>query len=487
MPAQIIYPDIIENAITEIEHFLAKEANIFLKQYSLISTRSLVLLVMQKDQEILTNLQQQLASFYFIEDLIDHVQAQLGRTITEEIAFIRQQKALELEQEVLQEIGDSKVGIGEKLHQLMINPVTGFPLLLIILYYGVYQFVGNFGAGTLVDLIEGFFAEKLNPIVNHIVALIFPWQTVQDLFANDYGIITLGIRYATAIILPIVATYFLMFSLLEDTGYLPRLSLMLDRLFKTMGLSGRAVIPIVLGLGCDTMATVVTRTLETKRERIIATFLLALAIPCAAQWGVILGLLAQKPVALFLWATVVITIFLMAGFLTSRLLPGKVANFYMEIPPLRFPKIQNIITKTYVRMKWYFWEIIPLFIYASILIWFGRLTGLFDLIISWLNPLTLSLGLPAEVSPIFLYGFFRRDYGAAGLFDLQASAGLTGNQLVICAIILTLFLPCIAQLQVMLKERGWKTTLMMVAFIFPFAFGVGYLVNQGLNILGLTI
>jgi len=159
----------------------------------------------------------------------------------------------------------------------------------------------------------------------------------------------------------------------------------------------------------------------------------------------------------------------------------------MEIPPLRLPKLKNIITKTYVRMQWYFWEIIPLFIYASILIWLGRLTGLFDLIITWLEPVSLGLGLPKEVAPVFLYGFFRRDYGAAGLFDIQKNIGLTGNQLVICAIVLTIFLPCIAQFQVMLKEQGWKNTLIMVSFIFPFAFFVGFCVFHGLQITGINL
>jgi ferrous iron transport protein B len=486
MSTKINYVPSIENALEEIENILLSKAPEFLENNSLISRRSLGLLILQKDEEIWQNVQINVPIYTEIERIIWETQTQLGKPITEAIAFTRQQIALELEQQVLQESDFNHNGIGEKLHQLMVNPLTGFPILLLILYYGVYQFVGNFGAGTLVDLIETFFEEKINPVVNQVVATIIPWQFLQDLFANDYGIITLGIRYATAIILPIVATYFLVFSIMEDTGYLPRLSLMLDRLFKTMGLSGRAVIPMVLGFGCDTMATVVTRTLETKRERLIATFLLSLAIPCAAQWGVILGLLAENPRALLFWGIVVSSVFLLAGYLTSRLLPGKEASFYMEIPPLRLPKLKNIITKTYVRMTWYFWEIIPLFIYASILIWFGRLTGLFDLIISWIEPICLALQLPTEVAPIFLYGFFRRDYGAAGLFDIQSNHGLTGNQLVVCAIILTLFLPCIAQFQVMLKEQGWQKTLPMVLFIFPFAFFVGYLVTQGLNIFGLN-
>jgi ferrous iron transport protein B len=235
------------------------------------------------------------------------------------------------------------------------------------------------------------------------------------------------------------------------------------------------------------MATLVTRTLETTRERLIATFLLSLAIPCAAQWGVIVGLLAQKPAALLIWGGVIGAIFMITGFVSARLLPGNPASFYMEIPPLRFPKLQNILVKTYLRMKWYFLEILPLFIWASVIIWLGRLTGLFGWIIQGIEPIALGLGLPREAAPIFLYGFFRRDYGAAGLFDMQQEGIFTGNQLVVTAIVLTLFLPCIAQLQVMLKERGAKITWAIVAFIFPFAFFVGYLVNSLLNVLGVTI
>jgi ferrous iron transport protein B len=262
---------------------------------------------------------------------------------------------------------------------------------------------------------------------------------------------------------------------------------MLDQLFKMMGLSGRAVIPMVLGLGCDTMATMVTRTLETRRERLLTTFLLALAVPCAAQWGLILGLLAQKPAALMVWGGFMVAVFIGMGYLMARILPGQAADFYIEVPPLRFPKLKNIFTKTWVRVKWYFLEVLPLFIWASVFIWIGRLTGLFDLIVGGLQPVATALSLPIEAAPIFLYGFFRRDYGAAGLFDLQQQGTLSGNQLVVAAIVLTLFLPCIAQLQMMLKEQGARLTLAIVAFIFPFAFIMGYLVNSALNLMGVSL
>ena len=200
---------------------------------------------------------------------------------------------------------------------------------------------------------------------------------IRELFVGEYGIITLGLRYAVGIILPIVATFFLFFSLLEDSGYFPRLALLVDRLFKKIGLTGRAVIPMVLGFGCDTMATMVTRTLETVRERIIATLLLALAIPCSAQLGVILALLSKAPGALLVWSVCLLLIFLVIGFLAARVVPGETPMFYMELPPMRLPQLSNVLTKTYTRMQWYFMEILPLFILASVLLWLGKITGFF--------------------------------------------------------------------------------------------------------------
>ena len=138
----------------------------------------------------------------------------------------------------------------------------------------MYKFVGEFGAGTVVDFLERTIFEKyLNPFVAKIVVQIIPWKVLQDLFVGEYGVITLGLRYAVALILPIVTFFFIIFSIIKDTGYLPRLAMLIDRSFKKIGLSGRAVIPMVLGFGCDTMATMVARTLPTRRERIIATML----------------------------------------------------------------------------------------------------------------------------------------------------------------------------------------------------------------------
>lgn len=166
------------------------------------------------------------------------------------------------------------------------QPLTGLPILFLVLYFGLYKFVGEFGGGTLVDLLENrLFGEQINPFLTHWVKTLIPFAPIQELLVGEYGVFTLGVTYAVALILPIVGTFFLMFSLLEDSGYFPRLAMLIDRLFKKIGLNGRAVIPMVLGFGCDTMATLVTRILETPRERLIATFCWLWLSPARRSWA----------------------------------------------------------------------------------------------------------------------------------------------------------------------------------------------------------
>ncbi|MBT3274445.1 MAG: ferrous iron transporter B, partial [Spirochaetales bacterium] len=248
------------------------------------------------------------------------------------------------------------------------------------------------------------------------------------------------------------------------------------------------VIPLVLGFGCDTMATIVTRTQETRRERLLTTILLALAIPCSAQLGVVMGILSSSPLALLIWAGSLMAVFLLVGYAGAKILPGKAPGFYMELPPLRMPIIKNVLLKTLARLRWYLMEVIPIFLLTSIALWLGDLTGVFDLIIVYvMKPLVTFIGLPDETSVAFFFGFFRRDFGAAGLYELHSSGILAGIPLVVAAVTLTLFLPCIAQFSIMLRERGWKATLAVSAFILPFAFGFGYLLNFVLTTLKVPV
>ena len=453
-----------------------------------MSRRSLALLLLQRDDEVAALVRKTEGDAYqSIDALVKETAFARRETFHLDLSMERKGIVKGIMQGVLQLPDRRRTTIGERLSTLSVRPITGLPLLIIILYFGLYKFVGDFGAGTLVDLLEHkLFEEWFNPWITGVVKWLIPWWVIQELFVGEYGVFTLGLRYAVGIILPIVSTFFLFFSLLEDSGYFPRLALLVDRIFKKIGLTGRAVIPMVLGFGCDTMATMVTRTLETVRERVIATLLLALAIPCSAQLGVILALLSKTPGTLAVWGVSLLLIFLLIGFLTAKLMPGETPMFYMELPPMRLPQLSNILTKTYTRMQWYFLEILPLFILASVLLWLGKITDFFTTMVNWMTPAMHALGLPREVAVAFIFGFFRRDYGAAGLYDLQTKGILDPRQLSVAAVTLTLFIPCVAQFLMMKKERGWLVSLGIGLFVSVLAFGSGYLLNWFLLLTGIV-
>ncbi|HNX81763.1 MAG TPA: ferrous iron transporter B [Candidatus Omnitrophota bacterium] len=448
-----------------------------------ITKRAIALLLLQEDKEITAHVQKEDGGHYAaIEAIVQEAKKQYPEPLGYVMSICRQKEASRIAESVVRQVPYRPSGFGAFLHRLLMNPFTGTPILLFILYFGLYKFVGTFGAGVLVNFLEDkIFDHAVSPFLSGLVQRYIPFVPLQSLLVGDYGIFTMGIRYACAIILPIVATFFLAFAIIEDTGYLPRLAMLVDQLFKRIGLSGRAVIPLVLGLGCSTMATMVTRTLPTKRERIIATLLLALAIPCSAQMGVIMALFAGHFTGLFVWLGIIIGVFVLVGFLASKIMPGELPSFYMEIPPLRLPHIGNVLRKTWVRLQWYFMEVLPLFILASIVIWLGQVTRLFGVLVHVMTYPVRWIGLPSETAVAFLFGFFRRDYGAAGLYDVKNAGGMTGNQLVVACVTLTLFLPCIAQLIMNVKERGMRMGIAISVFVLVFSFGVGFLVNTFLQ------
>lgn len=472
----------------DLEQDLQRVAGLLRGSYRLES-RSLALLLLQRDEELLERVRiVEGAQAVAVEAAVKAVIFARRIDLHLRISLERKRICKRLLDGVIVQSCDGGPPLAERLSALTMNPWTGVPLLLAVLYFGLYQFVGGFGAGTVVDFLEGtIFEERLNPWVIAWFEAHVPWYWLQELVVGEYGLFTLGVRYAVAIILPIVGTFFIAFAMIEDSGYFPRLAMLVDRIFKRIGLNGRAVIPMVLGFGCDTMATVVTRTLETTRERILATLLLALAIPCSAQMGVILALLSEEPGTLLVWLLTLTGIFLLVGLLAARLVPGERPMFYMEIPPLRLPQPRNVLVKTLTRMQWYFLEIFPLFMIASVILWAGKLSGALDWLVRAMQPVMLLLGLPAETAAAFILGFFRRDFGAAGLYDLQTNGLLDPVQLTVAAVTLTLFVPCVAQFLVMKKERGWKTALLIFFVVTALAFATGWGLNQLLLVTGLPV
>ncbi len=387
---------------------------------------------------------------------------------------------------VLHKTSRRRSPLSEALGRWTRLPATGLPIFLLVMI-ALYYLVGQVGAGIFVDYLEGrVFGELINPAAIHLVGFV-PWGFFQRMMTGEFGLITMGLTYSVAIVLPIVGTFFLAFGFLEDSGYLPRLSIMSNRLFRVIGLNGKAILPMVLGLGCDTMATMTARILETRKERVIVTLLLALGIPCSAQLGVILGLMTYVSMAGF--ATVGLVVFsqlILVGYLASRLLPGSPSDFIYEIPPLRIPKLSNIAVKTYLRVIWFLREAIPLFLFGTLILFLASESGLLRTLEKMASPLITGwLSLPAETTSVFILGFLRRDYGAAGLYAMARAQppALTVNQIVVALVVITLFVPCIANFLVMIKEQGRKKALAMVGFILPFAFLVGGLLNWTLQLL----
>jgi ferrous iron transport protein B len=375
----------------------------------------------------------------------------------------------------------------EAFARAMRRPITGIPLLVAVLYL-TYLFVGVLGAQTLVALLEEqVFGAWINPAAVSLTNRI-PWAFARDFLAGEYGLITMGLTYALGIVLPVVSTFFLIFGFLEDSGYIPRLAIFSDRIFRAMGLNGKAVLPMVLGLGCDTMATMTTRILGTPKERLIAILLLALGVPCSAQLATILGILGG--ISFFALSTlfgIVLLQMVVVGWLAARLLPGDRSEFILELPPIRMPQMRNLLTKTVLRIRWYLGEAVPLFLIGTALLFLLERTGVLGLLGRAFEPIVSGwLGLPARAADVFIMGFLRRDYGAAGLFTMVGDGALTATQSVVALTVMTLFVPCVANLLMIVKERGVRVAFAILTFVTIVAVGTGAALNHLLGAFGVT-
>lgn len=472
---KIDYSDEMEEAILRIEKILPS---------SNISKRGLSIMLLSGDNTLNDFLGA--GEISEVENIKNNLQNKYPQPLSYQIYKKRMEAVNKILKEVTRKEELKRSTFSETLGKLSTHPIYGVPMLFFVLYI-MYEFVAVFGAQVGVGFLEKvLFGEYINPFLTKLTKTIIPFYFLQDMLVGEYGIITMALTYSLAIVLPVVGTFFIFFSFMEDVGYLPRLSVMSDRIFKTLGLNGKAVLPLVLGLGCGTMATITARILETKKERIIITLLLALCIPCSAQLGVILGMLASiSAKATLIFLGVIIFVLILVGFASSLVIKGEKSSFILEIPPLRLPKIQNILSKTFFRMEWYVKEAVPLFIVGTLLLFFLNKLNILKVIEYLATPLVVNfLNLPPKATEAFIVGFLRRDYGAAGLFVLQQKGLLSPQQILVSLITITLFVPCIAQFLIMIKERGVRVAFLIVGFVFPFAFLVGGILNFFLKILG---
>jgi ferrous iron transport protein B len=487
-----VYPREVEEAVAELEDRMGPE---------LTGRRGLILMMLAGDDSVRERLRPWLGEAGLLR--ADELSRRLARRFGPLGALLdarRMRSADEICAYAIHERRAAGSGFARRLGELSLHPLWGVPVLAAVLF-AVYEFVGVFGAGTAVDFLEEkLFGGWLVPAVGAGLRFILPDGAVEDLFVGprglligQYGLVSMALTYALAIILPIVATFFIAFSLLEDSGYLPRLASLLNRLFRAVGLNGKAVLPLVLGLGCVTMATMTARILPTKKERVIATLLLALGVPCSAQLSVIFAMMTGVSAAgVLVWLGVVAAVALAVGFLAARLYAGRAEDFVMELPPMRVPGARNVLVKTYARVEWYLREAVPLFLLGTALLWIADRTGGLALAERAAAPVIEGmLGLPRAATSAFLLGFLRRDYGAAGLFDLYrpylAGGAPVGVeiQMITAMVTTTLFVPCIANFLMMIKERGLRAGLAIFALVIPIALGAGALVRVALEALWL--
>lgn len=476
----ITYPETIESGISKITPLLPETS---------ISKRSLALMLLSGDESLLDWLHHHLSENEIQQ--IEKIRQEIQSNLLDPIGFLITQTRLRKVDELLSRImglrGVVPKSVASLLGNLSIHPLWGIPILLVILYL-TYQFVGVLGAQVAVRFLEEtVFGKWLLPPIIQSIQHLLPLPLVQEFFVGPYGIFTMALTYAIAIVLPIVGCFFLVFGLMEDSGYLPRLAVMTHRIFRKMGLSGKAVLPMVLGLGCGTMATMTTRILETEKDRTLVTLLLALGVPCSAQLGVILGMFSNLPHLYFiLWIIIIVGVLLWVGYLGAHILPGERSDFILEIPPLRVPMLSNLMIKTLTRVEWYLREAVPLFILGTILLFILHKTKILSFLQWVASPLIVHfLSLPSKVTEAFIIGFLRRDYGAAGLYMLSKEGQLNPHQTLVSLVTITLFIPCIAQFLMMAKERGVTKALWISSTVIPIAIGVGGMVNFLLKLFGI--
>lgn len=471
---RVVYPADVEAAIDEIRPLLPE---------SPVDGLALALFWLSGDETTEAWIRESLDEETLQE--LAGVRERLDRVLAEPLSSVVQRVRLaqvdRLAAEVLRESAERRRGFGVRLGEVATHRLWGWPVLAAVLY-ATYWFVGVLGAGRLVGLLEeDLFGSIVNPWVVEKAYAFLP-TFFADLIAGEFGLWTMGMTYALALILPIVTTFFLVFSVLEDSGYLARLAVVSNRAFTVLGLNGKAVLPMVLGLGCVTMATLTTRTLESRRDRLLATLLLALAVPCSAQLGVVLGMLAAISfTATLIWAGVVLGVLFAVGAIAARLIPGERSTLVVELPPLRLPVVSNVLVKTAARLEWYLREVVPIFLAGTAgLFALDRLGGLPALIRAGEPLVSGWLGLPQEASAAFLLGFLRRDFGATGLFAMESAGSLTAQQVVVAMVTITLFVPCIASVLIIARERGARTAAAIMAVVFPLAFLVGGLLSRAL-------
>lgn len=373
----------------------------------------------------------------------------------------------------------------ERLGEASVQPLTGGLIALVVLAVA-FLAVRFIGESLISYILEPLFDIVWAPVILRLNDLLGGSGFFHDIligeivggeinFVESFGLLTTGLFVPFGMVLPYILSFYLVLGLFEDTGYLPRLAVLMDTLMHRLGLHGYAIIPSMLGLGCNVPAVLATRILESKRERFIAATLISIAIPCAALQAMIFGLVGEQGVqyVAIVFGTLFV-VWIILGIIINRFASGFSPELLIEIPPYRLPPWRTVLQKLWMRVNGFLREAIPIILGAVLVINILYTLGVFDAIANFASPVVTGfLGLPKEAVTALVIGFLRKDVA----LGMLAPLGLSANQLVVGSVVLAMFFPCVATFVVMLRELGIVNMLKSVAIMIATALLVGGALN----------
>jgi ferrous iron transport protein B len=394
----------------------------------------------------------------------------------------RHSLAANISRNVLQQ-GDYQLSLRDRFDDLLLHPFWGYLALIVILlsfFYAVYG-LGSTIEAPLLNLFMG--------LEHQLVAMLGEETLRAKLVAG----VVQGISGGLAIVLPYLLPFLLGLGFLEDVGYLPRVAFMMDALMHRMGLHGKAVVPFILGYGCNVPAIMSTRLLEDKRDRFLAAALSTL-VPCAARLAVIFGLVAfyLGPVlalAIYLFNLLIIGL---TGKILTGLIPEDSPGLILEMPVYRMPAIKTVYHKVWFRMREFIVEAWPFLIIGSLVLALLNYYNFATLFNTLTRPVTFLLGLPDEVGVPLIFGILRKELSLVMLGQALGSSNfstvLTPLQMVTFTVFVVFYVPCLATMAVLKRELGWKAMLMIVGLTIVIAILASLLARGiGLIVLGLGL
>ena len=372
----------------------------------------------------------------------------------------------------------------EMLGDVSVIPVFGIPLALVVLFL-TFRIVRFIGEGLISYVFEPAFERLWTPLMLKLSALLGGGYVHDVLigklidgqidYGQSFGLLTTGLFVPLGAVLPYVFAFYIMLSFLEDCGYLPRLAVLVDGLMHRLGIHGLAIIPMMLGAGCNVPGLLSTRMLATRRERFISATLLSIAVPCAALQAMIVGLMREHIViGLTIVYGTLFLVWVILGLLLAHLVRGKSPEIFVEIPPYRKPYLRDLLKKIFIRLKWFTKEAIPFVLLGVFIVNLLYTLGVIQFLGEYTAPVISGvLGLPKEAIGALLVGFLRKDVAVGMLVPLS----LTLKQLIIASVVLTMYFPCVATFTTLVRELGAVDMLKSSGIMFVSVLIVGGILN----------